>query len=134
MTRRARAGAEIDETELKFRTIHGYRRAYRLMGSGPALLLLHGIGDSSEGWRPLMPALAEHFTVIAPDLLGHGASAKPRADYSVAAYANGMHLRAASAYFFVVLAACTIGCRLLTGRLYDRFGANFVMYLAILSR
>ena len=90
MTRRARAGDEVDETELRFRTIHGYRRAYRMMGSGPALLLLHGIGDSSEGWRPLLPALAEHFTVIAPDLLGHGASAKPRADYSVAAYANGM--------------------------------------------
>ncbi len=92
MTRRARAAADVDvdETELRFRTIHGYRRAFRTMGSGPALLLLHGIGDSSEGWRPLLPALAEHFTVIAPDLLGHGASAKPRADYSVAAYANGM--------------------------------------------
>jgi pimeloyl-ACP methyl ester carboxylesterase len=92
VTRRTRAGSavEVDETELRFRTIHGYRRAYRMAGSGPALLLLHGIGDSSEGWQPLIPALAEHFTVIAPDLLGHGASAKPRADYSVAAYANGM--------------------------------------------
>jgi pimeloyl-ACP methyl ester carboxylesterase len=37
-----------------------------------------------------MPALGEHFTVIAPDLLGHGSSDKPRADYSVAAYANGV--------------------------------------------
>ncbi len=68
MTRSARAGGEVDETELRFRNIHGYRRAHRMMGSGPALLLLHGIGDSSEGWRPLLPALAEHFTVIAPDL------------------------------------------------------------------
>jgi len=75
---------------VQFHTIHGHRRAYRMMGEGPALLLLHGIGDSSRGWVPLMPALAEHFTVIAPDLLGHGESAKPRADYSVAAYANGM--------------------------------------------
>jgi pimeloyl-ACP methyl ester carboxylesterase len=70
--------------------VHGYRRAYRRCGSGPALLLLHGIGDSSEAWAPLMPALGERFTVIAPDLLGHGASDKPRADYSVAAYANGV--------------------------------------------
>lgn len=70
--------------------VHGYPRAFRRMGEGPALLLLHGIGDSSEAWAPLMPALAERFTVIAPDLLGHGASAKPRADYSVAAYANGV--------------------------------------------
>jgi len=77
-------------TELRYRTVHGYRRAYRMTGGGPPLLLLHGIGDSSKGWLPLIPALAERYTVIAPDLLGHGGSAKPRADYSVAAYANGM--------------------------------------------
>lgn len=76
--------------EIQHRTIHGHRRAFRMCGSGPALVLLHGIGDSSEAWAPLMPALAERHTVIAPDLLGHGASDKPRADYSVAAYANGV--------------------------------------------
>ena len=37
-----------------------------------------------------MPALAEHYTVIAPDLLGHGQSAKPRGDYSLGAYASGL--------------------------------------------
>lgn len=78
------------DTSIRTVTIHGYDRAYRMAGSGPALLLLHGIGDSSEGWEPLMADLAQHFTVVAPDLLGHGHSAKPRADYSVAAYANGM--------------------------------------------
>jgi pimeloyl-ACP methyl ester carboxylesterase len=78
------------DTDVHVVTIHGHERAYRMAGSGPVLLLLHGIGDSSEGWEPLIPALAERFTVIAPDLLGHGRSAKPRADYSVAAYANGM--------------------------------------------
>lgn len=75
---------------VEHRVIHGYRRAFRRCGSGPVLVLLHGIGDSSDGWQALMPALGEHFTVIAPDLLGHGASDKPRADYSVAAYANGV--------------------------------------------
>lgn len=78
------------DTSIKIVTIHGYDRAYRMAGDGPALLLLHGIGDSSDGWEPLMADLARRFTVIAPDLLGHGRSAKPRADYSVAAYANGM--------------------------------------------
>lgn len=78
------------DTSVKIVTIHGYDRAYRMAGDGPALLLLHGIGDSSDGWEPLMADLAQRFTVIAPDLLGHGRSAKPRADYSVAAYANGM--------------------------------------------
>ena len=83
-------GAPPVDTSIRFVTIHGHRRAYRMAGSGPVLLLLHGIGDSSEAWEPLIPALAQRFTVIAPDLLGHGRSDKPRADYSVAAYANGM--------------------------------------------
>jgi len=78
------------EPALRFETIHGYRRAYRIAGSGPALLLIHGIGDNSTTWAAVHARLAGHFTVIAPDLLGHGRSDKPRADYSVAAYANGM--------------------------------------------
>jgi len=76
--------------ELEYRTIHGYRRAYRVAGSGPAILLIHGIGDNSTTWSTVQSKLAQRFTVIAPDLLGHGKSDKPRADYSVAAYANGM--------------------------------------------
>ncbi len=75
---------------LEYRTIHGYRRAFRVAGSGPAILLIHGIGDNSTTWHTVQSALAQRFTVIAPDLLGHGSSDKPRADYSVAAYANGM--------------------------------------------
>ena len=55
-----------------------------------ALLLIHGIGDNSSTWNEIIPHLAKNFTVIAPDLLGHGRSDKPRADYSIAAYANGM--------------------------------------------
>jgi pimeloyl-ACP methyl ester carboxylesterase len=81
---------EDSEVEVEYRTIHGYRRAFRRMGSGPPLLLIHGIGVSSATWLPVLPALAEHFTVIAPDLLGHGDSAKPRADYAIGAYACGM--------------------------------------------
>lgn len=76
--------------EYKFATIHGYRRAFRSAGTGPPLLLIHGIGDSSSTWLPVMESFARDHTVIAPDLLGHGLSDKPRADYSIAAYANGM--------------------------------------------
>jgi pimeloyl-ACP methyl ester carboxylesterase len=86
----APAVIDLAETRLRYVTVHGYRRAYRSAGTGPVLLLVHGIGDSSESWRPVMAALAHPHTVIAPDLLGHGASDKPRADYAVAAYANGM--------------------------------------------
>src|SRR6201985_513781 len=81
---------EVTTPTLHFRTIHGYKRAYRIAGSGPAILLIHGIGDNSTTWQTVQTALAQRFTVIAPDLLGHGRSDKPRADYSVAAYANGM--------------------------------------------
>ena len=75
---------------LQYRTIHGYRRAFLMGGHGPALLFIHGIGDSSATWRDVLPLLARDHTVIAPDLLGHGFSDKPRADYSIAAYACGM--------------------------------------------
>jgi pimeloyl-ACP methyl ester carboxylesterase len=75
---------------IQTRRIHGYKRAFILAGKGPTLLLIHGIGDSSETWREIIPILAKRYTVIAPDLLGHGASDKPRADYSIGAYANGM--------------------------------------------
>jgi pimeloyl-ACP methyl ester carboxylesterase len=76
--------------EVQFRTVHGYRRAFVFAGKGPALLLIHGIGASSATWSQVIPGLAKNHTVIAPDLLGHGASDKPRADYAVGAYANGM--------------------------------------------
>ena len=78
------------DTTMRFRVVHGYRRAYRTAGAGPPVVLVHGIGDSSATWEPVMAALARRHLVIAPDLLGHGSSDKPRADYSVAAYANGI--------------------------------------------
>ena len=76
--------------EVQYRTIHGHRRAFVKVGKGPALLLLHGLGCDHRTWLPVIAALARRYTVIAPDLLGHGRSAKPRADYSVGGYANGM--------------------------------------------
>jgi pimeloyl-ACP methyl ester carboxylesterase len=75
---------------LQSRTVHGYRRAFRMAGSGPVLLLIHGIGDDSSTWDPVLDDLARDHTVLAPDLLGHGGSDKPRGDYSIGAYANGM--------------------------------------------
>lgn len=70
--------------------LHGQPMTYRMLGDGPPLLLLHGITSSSETWTPVLDGLAERHTVIAPDLIGHGASAKPRADYSLGAFASGM--------------------------------------------
>jgi pimeloyl-ACP methyl ester carboxylesterase len=70
--------------------VHGHRRAYVKAGSGPALLLLHGLGCDHRTWLPVLDSLSRRYTVIAPDLLGHGSSDKPRADYSVGGFANGM--------------------------------------------
>ena len=76
--------------QLQVVRLHGHNRAFVKMGSGPVILLIHGIGSQHKTWLPVMRILAENYTVLAPDLLGHGASDKPRADYSIGGYANGI--------------------------------------------
>lgn len=63
---------------------------YFKAGSGPALLLIHGMAGSAATWKHVLPRLARDYTVIAPDLLGHGKSDKPRTDYSLGAFAAGL--------------------------------------------
>ena len=72
--------------------VNGHRITYRVAGdpSLPVILLVHGITSSSATWIPVIPALAEHAHVIAPDLLGHGESDKPHTDYSLSALASGL--------------------------------------------
>src|SRR3954452_21899227 len=69
--------------------LHGHTVTYRTAGTGPVLLLLHGIANSSDTSAPVADLLSDHFTIIAPDLLGEGASATPRGDYSLGAHASG---------------------------------------------
>lgn len=76
--------------ELQHVTLHGHDVGYRRAGDGPAILLIHGMAGSSRTWREVMPILARAHTVVAPDLLGHGESAKPLGDYSLGAYASGL--------------------------------------------
>lgn len=71
----------------KFIELHGEQVAYRDAGEGETLLFIHGMAGSSETWRDVLPRLAKKYRVIAPDLLGHGQSAKPRTDYSLGAFA-----------------------------------------------
>jgi pimeloyl-ACP methyl ester carboxylesterase len=69
-------------------TLHGHRVSYKTAGDGDeVILLIHGIVGCAAQWDQVVPLLAERYTVIAPDLLGHGQSAKPRGDYSLGAYA-----------------------------------------------
>ena len=62
--------------------------SFRRAGNGPAILLIHGIAGSSQTWEPAIPLLARQYDVIAPDLIGHGGSAKPPGDYSLGAQAS----------------------------------------------
>jgi pimeloyl-ACP methyl ester carboxylesterase len=71
--------------ELKYLDMHGERIAYLDEGSGEAIVLLHGLAGSSETWRSLIGPLSRKYRVVAPDLLGHGNSTKPRTDYSLGA-------------------------------------------------
>ena len=57
----------------------GFRWHVQKMGQGPQLLLIHGTGAATHSWRGLAPILAQHFTVIAPDLPGHGFTQTPPA-------------------------------------------------------
>jgi pimeloyl-ACP methyl ester carboxylesterase len=69
--------------------IHGREVAYRLEGRGPLVVLVHGMAGRGATWDRVIPPLSERFTVLAPDLPGHGSSAKPRnGDYSLGAFAS----------------------------------------------
>jgi pimeloyl-ACP methyl ester carboxylesterase len=60
---------------------------YRTVGSGPPVVLIHGMVNSSRHWEDVALRLADRYQVIAPDLIGHGDSARPRGDYSLGAHA-----------------------------------------------
>lgn len=75
-------GFEAHEVDL-----HGHRAVYRVAGSGPTVVLIHGMINSSRHWEAVAGRLAEHHTVLAPDLIGHGDAATPRGDYSLGAHA-----------------------------------------------
>lgn len=79
-----------DEYPIHLLSIHGNDVAYRRAGTGPVLVLLHGIAGSSETWLPVMRLLQRDYTVLAPDFLGHGGSAKPPGDYSLGNLAAGL--------------------------------------------
>jgi pimeloyl-ACP methyl ester carboxylesterase len=79
-----------DPLELRELSLHGHRLAYRQAGKGPVVVLIHGITSDSRTWRRVLPYLARRFTVIAPDLIGHGGSDKPKGDYSLGAHASAV--------------------------------------------
>ena len=80
----------MESVPLSSVVIHGHAVSYRRAGQGEAVLLIHGLAGSSMNWEAIQPVLARTHDVIAPDLLGHGESAKPMGDYSLGAFASGL--------------------------------------------
>ncbi|CAN5744518.1 alpha/beta fold hydrolase [soil metagenome] len=77
----------MTDTRVRTETLHGHDLWFVDSGDGPAVLFIHGILGSHRNWAHLVDRLDDHHRVVAPDLFGHGASAKPVGDYSLGAHA-----------------------------------------------
>ena len=101
--------------------LHGHRVCFRHAGEGPPIVLIHGITGCSDQWEPAIEHLAAEHTVLAPDLLGHGESAKPRGDYSLGAYASAVR----DTMVALGLERATIVCHSLGGGIAMQFAYQF---------
>ena len=92
------ACAEAVDKEIVARTaeVDGTQLHYLTAGHGPTVILLHGYAETSRMWRPIVPLLAERFTVIAPDLPGIGDSAIPAGKIDMKTAATRIHALARS--------------------------------------
>jgi len=88
----ARHGATsvLRAASIRTAVLHGHELSYVDTGSGPVALFIHGLLGSRRNWAHLVDAIDADHRVLAPDLFGHGASAKPMGDYSLGAHAATM--------------------------------------------
>jgi pimeloyl-ACP methyl ester carboxylesterase len=89
-------GRKREATLAKSANVHGLKLHYVSAGRGPAVILLHGYTQTGRMWRPIIPLLAERFTVIAPDLPGIGDSAIPKDGLDMKTAAIRIHALAKS--------------------------------------
>jgi pimeloyl-ACP methyl ester carboxylesterase len=78
------------QVETRTASVHGREVSFALAGSGPVLLLIHGMAGNAENWRAVIEPLSRAHTVIAPDLPGHGESEPGGGDYSLGSLAAGL--------------------------------------------
>lgn len=71
--------------------VNGVRLHYLISGKGSPVVLLHGYAQTGHMWKPIVPLLAEHHTVIVPDLRGAGGSSKPESGYDKKNMAADIH-------------------------------------------
>ena len=84
----AAAQTAAPQTAAKEALVFGQKIHYTEAGSGPAVVLLHGLGGNSANWAFNTPALAQKFRVIVPDQVGFGRSDKPLINYRVGTYVD----------------------------------------------
>jgi pimeloyl-ACP methyl ester carboxylesterase len=92
----AQTGASGNAIASRTAQVEGVKLHYLTAGHGPAVILLHGYTQTSRMWRPLIPQLAEKFTVIAPDLPGIGDSDIPKDGLDMKTAAIRIHALAKS--------------------------------------
>ena len=69
-------------------TVFGQSIHYFDMGSGPVVVLLHGLGSRKEDWLPVLEPMAQKYRLLVPDQIGFGKSDKPLLDYSIQTYVD----------------------------------------------
>lgn len=74
-----------------FASVQGLLTAYQDLGTGPVVVLLHGLGATGESYHPVAEGLARHYRLIVPDLMGNGRTDKPQVDYTPEAMAAHIH-------------------------------------------
>jgi pimeloyl-ACP methyl ester carboxylesterase len=89
-TRRERHIGAVPKIERVDVSLHGDRVYFNIAGEGPAVVLIHGVAGRASQWDRVVELIGDTHTVVAPDLRGHGDSAKPRGDYSLGAHASGI--------------------------------------------
>ena len=106
----------------RFVVVDGIRWHVQVMGTGPALLLLHGTAASTHSWRELAPLLSDAFTVVAPDLPGHGfTQAADKSAMTLPGMADGIQrLLAHLGFEPVVAAGHSAGAAILVRMCLDR--------------
>jgi|SRR5580692_8173971 pimeloyl-ACP methyl ester carboxylesterase len=81
---------DMNAIEPKTVSLHGRPLCYVEAGSGPVLMMIHGMAGTYENWQAVIEPLAQRYTVIAPDLPGHGNSEPGAGDYSLGSLAAGL--------------------------------------------
>ncbi len=108
--KRARKRSDLDQVDIQ---ADGVNLSCYVMGAGPTVLLIHGLGASKISWLPVLSPLAERYRLLVPDLPGHGESEKIRTDYSPRYFARVLrHFMDAMGVEQAVVAGNSMGGRI----------------------